>query len=213
MEWLVGLITLIVAIRFWKASLILVGIAALGIGGLLFFEHQQNEREKAERARNEAEITEYIRNARESATAEGITWKVRSRRDPASEQLVPGSAIVQSNDGLCRLSVERRITGAELTGIYCDRLKIKDWNDIQVKFDNYETSNAMRIEKFSEGKDVYIPRDQDEFRRHLDYGEFIRRLGTGKAVSLRLDTSNAGAHWITFTLNGSSEALELVYGN
>lgn len=212
MAWLVGIIVAIFAIRFWRISLPLLGVAALGIGGLLLYENQQSENRKAERERTEVEIAQQVRDAKANASADGREWAVRWRQDPASEKLVPSSAVVQSNDGLCNLSVEKRITGAELTGIYCNRLKVSFYKDIQVKFDNYDSSNTMRIDKFNDSETVYIPSYQYTYSNQLEYKEFLRRLRSGKAVSLRLDTSNAGSHWITFTLKGSSEALAALYG-
>jgi len=44
MGWIAGIIALIVAIRFWRVSLPLIGIAALGIGGVFFFQKKQNEK-------------------------------------------------------------------------------------------------------------------------------------------------------------------------
>ena len=212
MAWLVGIIVAIIAIRFWRISLPLLGIAAVGIGGMLLYEQNQSEQRKQAREDNKANVAQKIREARDIATDTGREWAMFTMDDPASGQAVPRLARIQSNDGLCWLTVEKRISGSELTGLQCELLEIPSYKDIDVKFDNYENSNTMRLDSYSDSDGVFIPSNQYSYSNQLPYDEFIRRLGGGKAVAIRIQSSNAGTHWITFTLNGSSEALGVIYG-
>lgn len=212
MAWIVGIIVLLIAIRFWRVSLPLIGIAALGIGGWLLYEKEQQDQRTAERERNKAMVAQKIRDAKADASDADRKWEMYTIDDPASGQPVPRLTRIQSNDGLCWLTVEKRINGSELTGLKCDLLEIPSYKNIEVKFDNYETSDTMRLENYSDSKDVYIHSNQYSYSQQLPYKVFIRRLTGGKAVSIQVQSSNAGTHWITFTLNGSSEALGKLYG-
>jgi hypothetical protein len=91
-------------------------------------------------------------------------------------------------------------------------LEIGSYEDVEVKFDNYDKSDTMNIETFTDSDDVYIGKSQFSYSNQLPYDEFIRRLQNAKAVSVQVESRNAGTHWITFTLNGSREALGVLYG-
>lgn len=69
----------------------------------------------------------------------------------------------------------------------------------------------MDLRSYNDGDGVYIPSSQPTYNRNLQYEEFIRRLSSGNAVSIQIQTRNLGTHWITFTLNGSTEAISEIY--
>jgi hypothetical protein len=210
--WLIGFLTVLLAIVFWRATLVLVAI--LCVGGLVLYLYVQGESEQYARAK-----ADEARRARQTLAAAQQTisaaqqnqtpkeWTVSTERDPASGQAVPRSAHVLSDDGLCTLNVEQRINGARLTGVLCGRLKI-DWTtDIDVKFDNRDTSDRMRLQTFSDGDGVYIPSEQFKYSGELEYKEFLRRLASTSKVALQINFTDAGEHWITFSLSKSREAL------
>ena len=136
------------------------------------------------------------------------------RNDPASGEPVPRIAMVTSDDGLCRLRVEERVTGRRLTLIFCSNLEINHFGDVNVKFDNRKTSDRMNLSISSDGDDVYIPSGQ-YLVGNLDYDEFLRRLTTANKVALQLKfgkgasiyLTDADRHWIVFSLTGSQEML------
>jgi hypothetical protein len=65
----------------------------------------------------------------------------------------------------------------------------------------------MRIEKFSNDTNVYIPSSQYSYSQQLSYDEFLRRLTSATKVALLLTVESAGQQWITFSLRGSGPAL------
>lgn len=205
MIWLIGIICIILVIVFWRIFLPLALIAAVGLGLLLLYVLAESSR--SERERKLAEQTVRERIAKAKATAGDIVreWEVQLATDPASGEKVPRYASVLSDDGLCRLQVEERMSGARLTSIDCSGLKISPYSDIEVKFDNRSMSDTMDIERFSNSDIVYVPSYQ--YGGRLSYDEFLRRLTGANKVALLLDVEGAGQHWLTFSLRGSSPAL------
>lgn len=212
MAWLVGIIVVIIAIRFWRISLPLLGIAVVGIGGWLLNEYHEQEQRTAERERNKVLVSQKVADARANASDTDREWEVYAYEDPASGQQVPRMARVKSNDGLCWLTLEKRIDGSELAGLNCELLKLSERDDAEVKFDNYPTSDPMDLRSYNDSSGVFITSIQPTYGNKLPYDEFVRRLRSGKAVSIKVKSSNAGTHWITFTLNGSTEAIAKLYG-
>ncbi len=204
MAWLIAIICIIVVIVFWRIFLPLAVIAAVGLGLLLLYSQGESDRSERKRKLAEQTVRQKIANAKATAGDVVREWEVSSETDPASGEKVPRYASVLSDDGLCRLQVEERINGARLASIYCSGLKISAYSDIEVKFDNRSTSDAMKIERFSDGDNVYIPSRQ---YGRLSYDEFLRRITGAKKVSLLLTVEGAGQHWITFSLTGGSPAL------
>ena len=207
MTWLIAIICIILVIVFWRIFVPLALIAAVGLGLLLLY--LQGDSERSERKRKLEEQTVRQRIAKAKATAGDVVreWEVSSETDPASGEKLPRYASILSDDGLCRLQVEERINRARLASIYCSGLKISPYSDIEVKFDNRSTSDRMEIQRFSNGDDVYIPSQQDKYRGHLAYDEFLRRITGANKVALLLTVEGAGQYWITFSLRGSIPAL------
>lgn len=168
---------------------------------------EDSDRNEHKRKLTEQTVREKIANAKATAADVLREWEVRSETDPASGEKVPRYASVVSDSGLCRLAVEQRIDGSALAGIYCSGLKISPYKDIEVRFDNRPMSNTMRIKKFSDGDNVYIPSNQYDVSGHLSYKKFLRRLARANRTSLLLTVEGADQHWITFSLRGSSSAL------
>ena len=217
MAWLVGIIVLILCIVFWRASLVILGIGAF----LIFLLIQNDARQSEERARQRAAAAERSRAVIAAArqrvqdaqeNLEPREWQVTTETDPASGLAVPRRALVESDDGLCTMTVEERIDRTRHTGFNCPGLDIGIRNDIEVKFDNRDRSDSMEIREFSGGgRSAYIPsHKQYGISRTMEYDEFLNRLGSTNKVAVQFDFKYAGKQWVTFSLNGSREALTAI---
>lgn len=211
MGWLIALVCIVLVAIFWRVLLpiaaVLVVVALVG-GGLLFLYLKfDSDRSERQRAKAEQQLSQRIATAQASAKGQERKWEVWSETDPASGARVPRNAFVMSDDGLCRLQVEERINRARLAGIYCSGLKISPYGDIDVKFDNRATSDRMRLERFSNGDNVYIPSSQYNYSGQLPYNDFLQRMTTAHKVALLLTVEGAGQHWIAFSLTGNAPAL------
>lgn len=127
MAWLIGIVSIVIVIVFWRIFLPIAVVAAVGIGGWLLYERNQTEQRMAENARSEREIEQRIADAKASASDENRKWTVFSIDDPASGEPIPRLARVRSNDGLCYLTLENRINGSELAGLSCSLFKISEY--------------------------------------------------------------------------------------
>ena len=221
MAWIVAIICIILIVIFWRIFVPLAVVVAVGIGVLLLYLKVDSDR--SERARLQAEkvvqekiaianatIQERIAKAKASAGSVEREWEVSTEADPASGKNIPRTASVLSDNGLCRLQIEQRMTATRLAAIYCPGLKISPNDDIDVKFDNRATSDKMQITKFSNGDDVFISSNQATYNRRLQYDEFLQRMTVAKKVALLLTVEGAGQHWITFSLLGTGPALTTI---
>lgn len=205
MSWLIGIVCVILVLIFWRIFLPLGVLAAILIG-VVILVMQYNEKQKAEdNEKAAAQLRQKIALARATATSEGKRWKLSYQPDPASDVLMARTAYIESNDTLCRLSVQKRISGAQLTGLDCSDFKISEWEDIEVKFSNVETSKKMNLESYSDSDRMYIPSNQSDYSGHLKYATFINGLKNRQSVAIKIPS--AGGFWTTFSLAGSSDAL------
>jgi len=216
MTWLIAIICIILIIYFWRIFLPLGIVAAIGLAILIgYFQMESNRNERNRKLEEQAarertiKAKEGIAKAKDAGKDIVREWEVFSETDPASGKKVPRSASVLSDDGLCRLQIEKRINGTRLAGIYCPSLKISSYEKIEVKFDNRDTSDTMKIERFSNSDDVFISSYQSTYDRNLSYDEFLRRMTRATKIALLLDMKEVGKHWITFSLGGSGPALML----
>ncbi len=214
MAWLVGIIVLFLCIVFWRAALWILGIGAV----LIFLFIQNDARQDEERARQRAAAAERSRAVIAAArqrvqdaqeNLEPREWQITAETDPASGLAVPRRALVESDNGLCTMTVEERIDRTRHTGFNCPGLDISIRNDIEVKFDNRDKSDRMEIREFSGGgRSAYITSFQ--YGSKLKYDEFLNRLGSTNKVAVQFDFTYAGKQWVTFSLNGSREALTAI---
>lgn len=187
----------------WRIFLPLGVLAAVG-AALLIYHNEERKTQEKERAA--AALRQKILEARASTTSEEKEWHITYALDPATGKKVVRSAYINSNDGLCYLTVQKRLDGAQLTGFDCLNFKIPEWDDIEVKFDEDATSDKMNLESYSDSDDVYIPSYQADHSGHLSYEEFIGRLKDGKTVAIKIPA--ADDVWMTFSLKGSTRALD-----
>jgi len=208
MIWLIVIIGIIVlSIIYWRIFVPLALVGVVGIIYLFLYLQELGERRESERKLAEQTVQERITKAKATAGDVVREWKVQTETDPASGKEVPRYASVMSDDGLCRLQVNERMNRTRLTGLICSGLKISASKDIEVKFDNRSTSDLMGIQSFSNSEHVYISSYQSG---SVSYDEFLRRIIGANKVSLLLTVKEAGQHWITFSLRGSSPALNKI---
>ncbi len=182
----------------------LVLVAALGVGGFFYYDSYKRE-QRAEKEAKAAEIRKsQITAAQENATSEGKEWTNHYQSDPASKTMVARFALVESNDGLCKLTVEERLNGTRLTKIVCPLIEISPYDGLEVKFDFLPTSYRLPLKSYSDTSRVFIPSSDDRFRTGF-YDEFIKRLKTGSAVAIKTEAFEG--HWMTFTLYGAEKAI------
>lgn len=205
MEWLIGIICVVIVVYFWRIFLPLGLLAAAALGLFYVYEDQKSKSAAQERERTEAAFKLKVEEARRNASPEGKEWKVFYEEDPASGKNVARYAAVPSNDSLCALLVQKRLNGGQLTGLRCPDFEIRAYEDIEVKFDNLETSDKMDLEKYTDSDGVYIPSSQSKYSGYLDYQEFINRLKSGNAVAIKLPSSDG--LWMTFSLKGAANAI------
>jgi len=204
MEWLIAIICIILVVAFWRIFVPLALIVVVGIWLLVGKEDQGGGH-----GRHRELIKQKIENARTARLEDMVReWDVSFTTDPASGEEIPRHASILSDDGLCRLQVEERLNGVELTSINCPQLKVAAHQDIEVKFDNRPTSDTMDIQRFSNSDAVYIPSHQSA--HHLSYDEFLKRMAGANKVALRLTFEQADHYWFTFSLRGSGPALTAI---
>ena len=159
MAWLIAIVCIILLAVFWRVFAPIVAFAVVGavlLGIVLYFNSESNKREYERKQQAERESVAREREATRAKLAQGNAkaatvqrqWEVRTVKDPASGAAVPRTATVISDNGLCTLSVEQRLDGTKLTGIYCNDLNIlvdKYDGEIELKFDNRATSDKMPL--------------------------------------------------------------------
>jgi hypothetical protein len=204
MAWIIGIISVILVIVFWRIFLPLAILAGLGIWVWITAENSEQER----RARETQQA--YINFSNLVATSisdreDSKSWVNTYSNEPASGRLIATGAYIYSKDGQCRIQVELRINGSKLTDLFCRNVKISEYDDIEVKFDNYQFSDTMDLEGYSDSEQVYIPSYQPSYDNHLSYDEFLNRLTSSSNVAIKIPLDSGV--WVAFTLNGSTEAL------
>jgi len=210
MGWIIGIIGLFFAIRFWKASLVLLVLAGLLFARLDWVQDNKREEKKAK----VVALSTKIAIAQSNASSDGRIWKLYRAPDPASDKLIPRTASITSDDGLCSLSVEKRIDGSELTGLKCSGIKMSDYDDIYIKFDTKDVSVRMNIEKYSDGSylndsdSVYISSHQYSNSGYMSYKDFISGLITANAMAIKIPS--AGGFWVRFSLNNATYAINVL---
>ena len=203
--------------RILRIFLWFVVLAAIGIGILLLVSYLVEENRIAKLKKEAQELHTKVTRAQRNATPR--EWVVRGEQDPASREKIARSVSIQSDCGLCFLTVEKRMNGSDLTDLSCqDPIEI-DWTEpIEVKFDTHDNSQKMKIRFYSNlrfdwndehGNDmyhhVYITTDY----YHDYWGFFINGLLTASTVAIKITPTNdyAESFWVRFTLKGSKAAI------
>ena len=205
MAWLLGIIVLILAVVFWRASLVIVGIAVAG--GVLLWQFSEAQTRKDRNAKLETLRERAAMIAEAKQTASPKSWEIDFHDDPASSVQTARTAWVASDDGLCAIMVEARIDGSNLTGLDCPKLPFSPYDPLEIKFDGDSNSFKMSIENYSGNygskPNVYIPTYQN-YKSNLTYDDFIQRLAERKSFAIKLHAEN---HWVKFSGDGAERAI------
>jgi hypothetical protein len=211
MAWLIGIVCVILMIRFWRIFLPLGLIAGAALG-LLWLSESRRSDAQAKAAQKLVEGKNLrIQRALNAEPKKGLKWELGSEIDPASGKEVQRTAAVSSENDLCRLQVEERVDGTRLAGIYCSELYLANKyaaTAIEVKFDNRDKSDSMLVNRFSGANDSYISSRQ--YSDNLSYDEFIERLATANRVALYLNFEDIGNRWVAFSLLDADKALSAI---
>ena len=127
-----------------------------------------------------------------------IKWKVDYYTDPASGKRSVNALAVTSNNGNCTLSIKFISVGARYTDIGCQRITIKPYHDLEIRFNNSTEKYSMDLYSHGAGKGVFITEQQMPLAGHLDYGKFLSLLF--KASTLAVTSKSLLGKWIVFTL-------------
>ena len=208
MAWLIGIICIVIIFKLWEIFLPLAIIAVIGIGLLYAYFDYSNEKKINEKETKAQQFKDKISIAQKNATPEGRQWYVSYAADPASGIKIARSAVIKSNDSLCRLAVEKRINGSELTDLRCYGIKISSFDDVYIKFDTSETSKKMTLKNYTNSDDVYISSYQG-YSSQLSYEEFINGLITGNSLAVKFKIPYPYNYWlwVRFNLKGSKLAI------
>lgn len=205
MAWLIGIVCVIVVIAYWRVFLPLAIVALLILGVIIWNEsYQQNKRQEKAKIATDL-FKEKLRTAKQKETSEGKKWELYYEEDPANKIPIARTAYLKSNDELCSLSVQKRLNGSNLTGISCPGIKISEYDDIEVKFDTAETSQKMRLEKYADSEEVYIPSYQYSYSGQLNYEDFIKILKNSKSLAIKIPALEN--FWTTFNIQNSSKVI------
>lgn len=206
MGWLIGIVCVILVLVFWRVFLPLGVIAAAAIG--LFVLHENNESEKRQREIQQAAQANRTKIAIAKQNETPKDWTLLYESDPASGKKIARTASIQSDDGLCFLSVQKRIEGTELAGLNCPGFEISKYSDIDVKFDTDEVSRRMRLDTYSNSNEVYIPSYQYDYSGHLKYEEFIKKLSQANTLAINIPAQEK--FWTRFNLENAPGVISLL---
>jgi hypothetical protein len=154
-------------------------------------------------------------------------WEVVGEIDPANGRKIVRSVSIKSNDGLCRMMVEHRITSAKLTRFDCEFEIVRD-NKLSIKFDELTDALTIRPGYFQEepsgvASTVYVdvgtaPKAFSEKGNYRgwwpigsDYYWYFLRHVSGEygstALAIMITPSGLNPIWVKFSLKGAKEAI------
>lgn len=205
---LIAIVCIVLVIIFWRILLPLALLGILVIGGIYLFDDYKDGIRKKEKAKEVAQLRLKIATAKKNASSHDKKWIVFGEADPASGIKIARTASITSNDGLCYLSVQKRINGARLTGLTCDDVTISEYDDIYVKFDTDDISRKMGLESYRDSDQVYIGTNQLTYSGALSYDEFITGLVTANSAAIKIPSIDS--FWVRFRLDGSAAAINML---
>lgn len=203
MSWLAAIISILLVVRFWRIFVPLAVVSAIGgaLLVLLFYIYHtrtaQNQTQESQARVANAQANPVINRA----------WEVKTERDPASGLEVPRIAGILSEDGLCRLQVERRLSGEEAATIYCDDLKLHRTSQLEIKFDNKSVSNRIEVLSNDSGDAIHMFPDKTPLLGQWAYRQFLKDLISSRKVAVKVAPKGLSTLWVVFSLAGCEEAL------
>jgi hypothetical protein len=206
MDWLIGIICVVIFVRFWRIFLPLGVTAVLALVAFYIYDHHQSEKWQKAKAKEIQEIRTKVATAQQNATSEGKEWIVLGERDHASGETIARTAAIKSDDSLCVLTVQKQIDGSELTGLDCPGIEIPEYRRIFIRFDTSESTRKMKLEHDYDSDRVYISSDQyDESSGYMSYESFIDGLINANAVAIKIPSEYT--FWVRFSLKGGAAAI------
>jgi len=198
MSILITIICIIIVLIFWRIFLPL----ALAAGAIIFIWYLGDVAEKENKVQRAQEHYEQVIRKQQTTNLTKGTWKVTTRRDPASDIEVTRNAYVYSDDGLCSVQVEHRINGNKYIAFYCNGLthNLSGGDDMTVKFDIHQKTKEFWVARFSNGESVYISSERQ-------YTEFIDYMKTANVLAVRFPMKNGKSVWVKFNMKGSTNAI------
>ena len=200
----------------WQVILKWIGrfiVLLISLGVLYLASFWLNEEfQKKKNIREKNKVKAIIAAAREtevSAITNGIgggtALDVRSieaitETDPASGQEIVRRIYIYSEDELCMLSVEKRLSGAELTEIHCDGINIPTNDELHIKFDTDEFYHTAWLRSFTDSSDVYL-----SSYLYDDYPAFVEKLKCSNALALEIPAAHR--FWVRFDLSDSKAPM------
>lgn len=214
MEWIFGLIGVVIVVKWWKIFLPLGLVSGAILAGIFYWENfQAQERIDAE-AKKKKELSLEINKARHNSTPKGKEWVAHLKPNPSTGEMFIRSGSILSDDGLCTLTVEERINGSRLSSLSCPKLELNAYEDIWVQFDGETQSRRMDVNEWSnkdyseKTRSFYIPSIQSEYQTNtLSYNAFIQLLKTKKVVAIRIGLRDIDDLWFRFQLKGSTTVI------
>jgi hypothetical protein len=206
MDWLIGIIGVVIVVRFWRIFLPLSVAAVLALVGFYLYDHHQSEKWQKAKAKEIQEIRAKVATAKRNATLEDKEWIVYGERDPASGETIARTAAIKSDDSLCVLTVQQLFDGSEQTGLDCPGIKIPEYRRIVITFDTNQSSWKMKLESDDGSDRVYIASDQyGESSGYMSYKDFIHNLVSANVVAIRIPSEFT--FWVRFSLKGGAAAI------
>jgi hypothetical protein len=205
MSWILATIFIVFLVLFWRVSVPFTITAAVVIGLMSLYAHYDTQKRVREEEIATAALEQKIEQALENATPEGKEWHVDYVEDPETAKNMARRASIMSNDGLCRLVVEKRPDGSDRTGLLCPDFKNYGNKDMAIRFDNAATSDKIDIGEYNDKSGVYISPFIFVSPDHIDYTEFIDHLKDASTLAIRIPAEKGV--WVRFKLEGAAEAL------
>jgi hypothetical protein len=192
-------------VKWIKRLLVLaVGSAILLVGLVFWDEYQREQAKEREKTRVEAMV---LAAQKPTSKFGGSQVKILglTEPDPASGKQIVRSVTIYSEDGLCRIKVEKRLSGTELTGIYCKNITIYAAsfidNQLKIKFDTDDSYSSARLTKFSDSESVYLSSKE----MYKDYRTFVKKIRCSNSLALKIPA--AYSFWTRFDLAGTSKPI------
>jgi len=191
-------------IRIFRVVVVIAIVGSIVVGLALLYKNHNDKRVAQEERKAAQELREVRAKALENRVLRyGQKWSWSGKFDSTGNRKVATIASIVSSDGRCELTVQKRLNGAQLTGLECLDIKIPEYRDIYVQFNNNQYSEKMNLESYSDSDDVYIP---SGYQDYMSYQNFIKGLVSSNTVSIKIPCINED-FWVQFSLKGSSKAI------
>jgi hypothetical protein len=143
-------------------------------------------------------------------------WEVFWSADPASRVKIVRSVRVRSDNGLCGMSVHRKLDDTRRTEFQCEfEIRSEYKRELTIKFDTGNNLNTMRL-LAENNNTIYVePYQAHESMENFlagdvapeyRYGSFINGLVSANFVAINITPTNSSV-WIRFPLIGAKEAI------